>query len=233
MSFINSIFSIVWEISDWFLEAYLTVSGWWSPFSLLAEPLLAIHYLLKDLLPGITSFNEWAGGVFDALKGILSWDNIRSLILGWIPDLETIGEWFSSIRQNVTSIINDWWSATRSVVTGWIDIATEGLSALMVAWSDFWSSTWPEWTNSLIALKAAWDSFWTDTYPNLVSSSGLTTWWVSRVRDVQGLIDVSFTLRESWWLGWQDWRESVAEFFSDPVEFVWQKFTVWFLGPEE
>ena len=92
---------------------------------------------------------------------------------------------------------------------------------------------WPEFTANFTNLKAAWDTFWTVTFPTLVSWAWLTTWWNSRLEDIQGLINSAFTIREGLWTGWQDWRDKVVEFFTDPLEWLLAKFTDWFLGPEE
>jgi len=62
--------------------------------------------------------------------------------------------------------------------------------------------------------------------------SFVNTWWSGAVLQVQGLINTAFLERDSWWAGWQDWRDQVAEFFTNPLEFLLNRFTDWFLGPE-
>ncbi|KKK66018.1 hypothetical protein LCGC14_2968300, partial [marine sediment metagenome] len=96
----------------------------------------------------------------------------------------------------------------------------------------FWNITWPAWLAQFETLRASWDNFWVTIYPGLVSFAWLTTWWNERLADVAGLIDSAFTIREGLWDGWQDVRGAVLEFFSDPLEWLWSKFTDWFLGPE-
>jgi len=118
-------------------------------------------------------------------------------------------------------------------VIGWI-VEAKGYAASLVAGVSGW----------LTNLQAAWDEFkgliptidevisWWGNWAGSVLAT-IDTWWDSTVLEVQGFIDSAFTEREPFWAGWQDWRDKVIEFFTDPLEWLLEKFTDWFLGPEE
>ena len=50
----------------------------------------------------------------------------------------------------------------------------------------------------------------------------VNNWWRDRLLDVQGLINSAFVTRDSLWSGWQDLRDKVTEFFSDPEEWLYK-----------
>lgn len=232
MSFLNWIVEDLNTASDFFYDIYREVLGWVYPFWLAAEFFYSLSRVFNWLAWDFSDFAEWVYSVVDALATILSWTNIRSLIRGWLPDLEDVIDWWDRWWVWVGQEIDDWWGYTKNIVQGWIDSATEGFSDLVVAWDTFWNITWPQWTGKLDTLKADWDIFWAVTFPTLVSFTWLTTWWTSTMVEVLNLIDTAFTLRESLWAGWQEIRAQVVEFFADPWEWLLAKFTDWFLGPE-
>lgn len=232
MWWIDQIFSIIWNISEWFRSIGQITSTWVYPFNLVATPFLIITSLFQSWLDPIANFGEWADDVWARVQKILDEGGILSLILWVFPWLPDVGNWFATRVSWLTMVISDWWSAAQLTVQGWIEIAKETLQALIynlsmwlaslqASWDAFWTVTWPEWTAKLDILKASWDAFWVTTFPTLANWTG-----------VSSLIDS--TLR-SWFPFYDDliaiWNE-VVEFFTDPLEFLLTRFTDWFLGPE-
>lgn len=200
MTFLDDIFSKVWDISDWFDYAYKVVSDWGWPFYHLAPPLLYISNLFWGMLTPIAQFGDWVSATATRILEILNWDTIKSLVLGWLPDLERIAAWWSNWWQQILWSIEEWWSVAQGYVKGWIEAATEGFSELV----------------------AAWDNFTTVTLPTLVDFDWLTTWWGDRLSDIESLIDTAFRLREGFWAGWQEIRGQVTDFFSDPEDWLYK-----------
>ncbi len=211
MYVVDQIFSYVWDIADWFYSAYQTVKGWWWPFNFLQYPLYSIWRAARNLVTPIAQFGEWADYVAKNLGKSLSLSAIKNYLRKWLDYAADAWSWVVNSFWNVWHIVDDWWSSTMATVQGWIAMATEGLNALRVAW----------------------DNFRTTTLPDLVSFKWLGTWWNTRILDIQAWINSAFLERDSWWAGWVDFRDKVAEFFDDPVEFIWGLFADWFLGPEE
>ncbi|GAH38074.1 unnamed protein product, partial [marine sediment metagenome] len=74
--------------------------------------------------------------------------------------------------------------------------------------------------------------FFTITLPNLLTFEWLSIWWNARLLDINSLIESWTVTLSPFWEGWQEIRESVFEFFTDPLTWLETKFTDWFLGEE-
>jgi len=64
-----------------------------------------------------------------------------------------------------------------------------------------------------------------DTLTTLLDWSTLTNWitgwWNDRLFDIRGLLNSALIEWAPFWSGWQDWRDKVTEFFSDPEEWLY------------
>ena len=177
--------------------------------------------------------SEWYDWLEEQIEDLGIWPAIKKLIRSWLPDLEDAVVWWANWWDWIKSKVDDWWDSVKLTVQGWIAIATKGLDDLIEAWDTFWKVTWPEWTGLFNDLKATWDNFWTVIFPTLVSFSLLTTWWNSRLKDIDLLFETWTKKLIPFWEGWQEIRDTVLEFFDDPLEWLWGKFADWFLGPEK
>ncbi len=211
LAFVDTIFSAVWDISAWFLSAHQEVSGWIWPFYYLQYPLYGLHSVSWSMLTPIAHFGDWADDVAAKVSQVLTLEQITAYFSAMLTYATAAWDWVQNATWNVWYIVEDWWSSTQFIVLGWIDTATEGLAGLL----------------------EAWDNFRVTTLPTLVSFTWLDTWWNGRLTEVSSLIDSWFKSYEPFWAGWQDFRDKVALFFEDPLEFLWSLFADWFLGPEE
>ncbi len=220
------------SVSAYFYSLYLTTLGWVWPFYLLANLFYGLSDLFSMLAWSFSDFFTLVNELVSRIDQVLSWDAIQSLILGWFPWLESLGSWFGNWWNNVSSVVTSWWSATQVLVLAWVQSAR-----------DFAADLFNQVSSALASLQASWDQFqpripvldqvtawWGNWTGNVLSA--VNAWWTERLLEVQYLISSAFTARESLWAGWQDIRTSVLEFLQDPVEFIWQRFADWFLGPE-
>ena len=148
MDFIDDIFSIVWDISDWFWSAYLEVDSWIYPFYYLAPILLEISDAFWDMLDPIADLSDWAYDIQEAIGSILDLGDIWDAFRDWFIAASDAWEWVLDAFETVTGWIDNWWSDTSLIVQGWIDTAKEALQTLI---DDL--TTW------LTDLQAAWDAF--------------------------------------------------------------------------
>lgn len=233
MHFLDTIFSLVWDISDWFYNLYLNVPDWPIIRDWIKTPLLFISNRFWDLLTPIAHFNDWVHDVNNKVKSILSSVDIISLLRTWLTYAENAWNWVVNSWTNVRDIVDTWWSSASLTVQAWIEDAVSGVQTL-VDQANIW----------LANLQAAWDdlkgriptldevvSWWTNWTGQVLAF--VNTWWTGALLEVQGLINSAFVERASWWAGWSDFRDQVVTFFTDPVEFIWERATNWFLGPEE
>jgi len=232
MYFMNWIINELNDVSDWFYELYLDCyyAGW--PLSSIASWFRYLYQTFNELAWDFSDFFSWLLDMADQIEEALSWSTIKSNIISWFRYLGDLSDIFYYFGNNVASVVTSWWSATQWTVRGWIDAAVSGFNSMLTAWSNFWNNLWPQMTSSFNSLKSAWENFTWYTLPRLPSWGDIEDWWSGRVGDLQGLINSAFTDRASLWEGWQELRDNVVEFFTDPVEFIWDRFADWFLGPE-
>lgn len=233
MWFLTQIVGELYDISDWFYDAYQEVRDWVWPFYLLKYPLYSLYTSFNFVAYSFGYFNDWLDWADDKLDDIMGWSTIRSYIRSWLPDLEDAIYWWDRWWVWVGNEIDDWWASQKNTVKGWIAIATQPLDDLLTEWYTFWNYTFPSWMSRLNTLRVAWDNFWTVTFPNLISFNWLGIWWDTKWQEIDTLINSKLLEWSPFLEGWQEWRDSVVEFFSDPLEWLLGKFTDWFLGKEE
>jgi len=217
---LTSITDVFNSIGSWFFEIYLEVYGWVWPFWMVAD----LFYKLAELFISLAGHFQNVWGIIEIIvrriNELLDWDTIQSYLLGYVPNLEDIRDWFYYWTFYVGGEITSWWTSTMVEVQGWIDIATEGIDTLRASWSSFWNITFPQWTSSLDTLRADWDNFWTVTVPTFVSQFDLDTWWQSRLTDLDNLMN---TKLRDWFPFYDDLTQlwdSIAEFFVDPFDWI-------------
>jgi len=166
---------------------------------------------------------NWYDYVEDWLAEILPWLDIKQAIRSWLYGIENLVSWWSNWWDNILGRIESWWTGTSLTVQGWISVAVQPFNAVLTAWTNFWNNLWPALGQLVDSINSSWDNFWTNIYPTLVDFTWLTSWWNSRVTEVSQLINSAFTLRESLWSGWQELRDQVVEFFTDPWGWLYDR----------
>lgn len=233
MSWVDDIFSFVWDISDWFYSAYQEVKGWVWPFYYLQYPLYGLYQVFRSLLTPIAHFSDWTREVWSKVQEIFSLEQITAYFRTWIDYATAAYWWVVSAFWNVWNIVEDWWSSAKYVVLAWIDDAKLWFQALLNEANAWLAQLQADW-DSIVGKIPTWDevgAWWSNWRGNVLAT--ITGWWVGALLDVVGLIATAFIEREGFWAGWQDFRDKVADFFTDPLEFLWTLFVDWFLGPEE
>ncbi len=211
IEFMGGLQETLWSIGDYFGSVYNEISTWAWPFYLAALPFYLISNLFYSLAGYWAYFATWVAAVTVKSGEFLTADLIPRLIIPLVEGVLNTVNWLLTIGGAVTSILEDWWLSTQVTVKGLIASATEALPGLISSVGDFF----------------------TLVLPNLIDFTWLESWWTARVVDIGNLISTAFTLRESLWSGWQEVRTSVLEFLANPLDWLWDKFTDWFLGPEE
>ena len=232
MPFMQKIIEFLGNIVTWLAEAAIWAWDSVLPLNWLGEIFYYLHWEVLNIISRMWDFDSWLWHLAVVVEDILSWDTIQDLLLDWLPHLEHMHDWWYNWTVWVGQQIDSWWASIQLTVQGWIAAAVSVYETMLAEWTDFWDLTFPAWTARLDEVKAAWDNFWAVIFPTLVDFAWLGTWWDARVADISALIDSAFVMRVSLWAGWQDIRDSVLEFFADPLEWLWTRFTDWFLGPE-
>lgn len=233
MWFLDQIVSWLHSARDYFYDAYETVSSWVWPFYLLSYPLYSLYRVFFNLAIYFGEFNSWVDYVAGRVANILTFSNIYSYFKTYFDAAINAWNWVANAFWNVWSVVDSWWTTTQYTVLAWIDEARN------------WATTLFNQASLLLAsLQAAWDNFkgmiptiddviywWNNWTGNVLLT--VNTWWTGALLEVSALINSAFIERESWWAGWSNFRDQVALFFADPLEFLWDRAADWFLGPEE
>lgn len=218
---LNGIANVFALLSNWLLFVADWVQGWpW--IDRLSITFQSMSDWFADISWWFVSLRDPLLSMYDATMEILNWASIQAQIRSWLTDIELIITWFVSWWNNVIGVIDSWWDVVRWDVRNWISIAVQGLAGLLVAWDNFWAITWPDLIGKFNTLAAAWDNFWTHTLPTLVDFAWIIAWWNARLLDIADLINSAFILRDSLWEGWQELRDQVTEFFTDPEDWLYK-----------
>jgi len=228
MAFINWIVQRLNDASDLFYSIYLEIYYWMSPFDAIAPVFYEVCLIFNRLAWNFYDFGLWVDDTAQKLTTFFNELDLTAWFKPWIDKILDAWNWVRYAWWNVTGIIGDWWSSTSSTVLGWIAIATEGIAALQETWSNFWNITWPQWTGNLSELRSLWDTFWTVTLPTLVSFQWLSTWWDTKLKEIDELTTTKLTdwfpfydtLSELW--------DSIAEFFADPLAWLYDRLELFF-----
>lgn len=212
------------EVHAWLAKLNWIILGFEIPLGDTVEYALDLAIGLINTAIGLA---QEARNIAEGIKGELTdrIDQLGTAIDGWLARLD-------ELRKSIPDIVDNWWQDIKPDVLDWIDARTKGLADLKAAWDNFWTVTWPGLINDLEGLRASWDNFRRYTLPGLVNVGWITDWWSGKSRDIDGWITGAFTARDDLWRGWQEQRDNVIQFFTDPVEFIWARFTDWFLGGE-
>ncbi len=233
MWWIQILIDLVGNASLFFLRAATEVGGWIWPFYLLQDPFYGLYEIFWSWRLNLFDFNDWADDVWAKVQRIWTSEGILGLIKWWFPWLYAVGEWFVDRWKWFIGVVGDWWDATKVTVLGWIDEAWGWAKELIAATEKGLVELWDavRWFLDNLMTFGEIIQWWKDWLGKIAAA--LIRWGFATLFDVAGLITTAFTEREGLWSGWQDFRDKVVEFFTDPVEFIWSLFVDWFLGPEE
>ena len=232
MAAISKVIEFLGWLQEALYKAYREINDLPWPFWMAAWPFYLAADAVNRLGWAFYDFYFWVEEVSGKIPFVMT----PSELIGWIysfwPLLSQIHDWFRDWVNRVKGEIISWWSATSSTVLDWIDTAK--------AWAKIWIDYLDTRINELqtrldnlviefpdVSELLAWFYNWPGHVLTIVN-----TWWTGALAEVQSLISSAFIEREPFWAGWQDIRQQVLTFFTDPVEFVWARFTDWFLGPE-
>lgn len=230
---LSAIVEVLNGISEFFYNIYAEIFTWSFPFNLIAEPFYSISNLFGNIAWQFYYFSGWLYTIYNKITSFLSWDTIWSAIIERVPNLEEIRDWFTGWGGQVYGVVLSWWESTSSTVGAWIGAAVQvvqdGLDNLSGLVGQLQEDV-EELVGNIpdVSEILTWFTSWIDNVVGVVND-----WWDSRVQDVQDLIDSAIQNIAPMIEGWQEVRDQVVEFFTDPVEYIWSRFTDWFLGPEE
>ncbi len=205
-----------------FYLLYVETFAWVWPFNLLATWFYNLNIAFNRLAWNFYDFSLWVYDVTDKVRDKLDFGDIWSYLDYWLNRAAWSWEWILGAWDNIGDIVDAWWTNTRLEVQAWIDDAKRYADALLA-----------NVNNLLTTLESAWDDFkgriptideviaWWRNWPGYLLAI-VNNWWTGALTEVQSLINSAFTEREPFWAGWQEWREKVTEFFTDPEDWLYK-----------
>jgi len=222
VDFMNWIVQKLNDASEFFYSIYLETYSWVYPFDRVAPLFYEICLIFNRLAWSFYDFSQWVSDTADKVSKILDWNTIWSYILSYVPNLEAIRDWFSQRWDWLQAEINNWWSETTATVLGWIDAAKDWAALQISALQKQVNSLWAEISEvagripDVTELTLWFSNWWGNIRVNLEG------WWSEKLLDVQRLTDDAFRARDGLWAGWQELRDRVTEFFTDPEEWLYK-----------
>ena len=191
----------------------------------------AIESAIDWVIDGLNWVTE---RVTEALNRIATW--WTDLGDWWLTRVDIIKGLIKTVLETLTTwgtVLRDWWDTRVNLIKGWIGVAADflkslidnvskGLNKLTVLWDNFWTSTWPQFTKNFNDIWVKVGNFFTVTLPTLASNLNV----------VKAFND--FRLEWSTLLNfWGEYWKGVIEFFINPLDWLLDRFTDWFLGREK
>jgi len=228
MWFLNAIVEKLNDAAGFFYLVYLEVLGWVYPLWQAASFFYEISLAFSNLAWYFSYLYDWLDDLAGRVADILTFDSIYSYFSSYFDAAMSAWGWIVNALDNVWSILTGWWSATSSTVMGWIDAAR-----------DFALSLHYSLLSNFDSLRAEWDSFqaslpsvesvllwFADWWGNILTN--LDYWWSDKLLEIQDLISSRFAEFTPFLEGWQELRSAVTEFFTDPLQWIYDKLDEWF-----
>ncbi len=222
MWFAISIIERLTEAQDWFWDAYLEVRDWIFPFYFLWPPLYGLYVAFFYLVYAWDAFSRWLTWANNMIVAFPTTWTFWVYFEEWLMAGWNAWEWVINAIGNVWSIIDNWWSATSSDVLGWIEQTWQNTL--------YWLNDLQGQVNELrvliqdlpgaipdLSVILEWFTNWTGNVTSVIN-----TWWTSTMGEVQELINSAFIVRSDFWAGWQEIRDQVTEFFTDPEDWLYK-----------
>jgi hypothetical protein len=183
----------------------------WLPDSIFGIPIKIGETLEKAvdwMLGWVNSLVEWAIQVSAWFEDIIT--EIREAFDLFTQGLNTLWQELVNFKDTLFSLFESWLAAAKDTVLGWVAVVRDWLLERIAD------------VRTLVdTLGVRWDNFWNEILPGLVSFDALE----DRVKQL--LADLSAPLNVL-----LEFKDKIVAFFSDPLEWLLEMFTDWFLGEE-
>jgi len=222
-----NIFDDIWlwllDVASWFYQIYKEVSTWVWPFNWLAQPFYQIWYYLREVAFAFHYVAFLWDNVVEAVGKILSEADILSFLKYWLDRVSWAWSWVYNAWDNVWDIIEDWWNTTWSDVKSWVYARIDDVEELIddaETWLADLQSAWDEWKVKIPSFNELW-AWFTNWWSNVLAQ--IIAWGALPAKEIDKLIKSWFDDYTPFWEGWQEWKDQVIEFFTDPLKWLYNR----------
>lgn len=210
------------NIGYFFYYIYFEVYDWpWLP-ELVPKFFYSISELFFTFAANFYTLWQWLEAATHLIPKFFDLREIFDFFSHFIQQMVDAFVWIYTVLGGLGSILAIWWSYTQVAVVSWIDAVRDYLQSqlnYLTGWLASLQVVWDEFKSRIPSLDIIL-SWFTNWWGNILVN--LTMWWDERLLDIQSLIDSAFLLREGLWAGWQDIRDKVTEFFTDPEDWLYK-----------
>jgi len=226
-----------WDVKRAFYDASDEIDDWWDEICELSSDLYSLwnyaHGWLRDLADDAYNYAAtayaWAQAALDAAESALQ------EVPAWILDKLTLAY---NLASTALQEIPAWITTQFGELQGGLDSLFE--YAHTTVWNkaiDAWNYAANAWSHAEDLMSGVWTDVvaWVNGVPESIVNyvaerieaiGAVTTEWVnSAINSFASSIAGPVNLVNLWF-------DSIQDFFTDPLEWLWAKFTDWFLGSE-
>lgn len=169
----------------------------------------AIESAIDFVLTWINNIAEWAASV-------VAWlDELRQEI---IDGFNVFVVWLNELWNTFTNIVETWWDSLAE----WWSARIEDVKDLIAVAVQWVNDRIDDVKTVLDSIAVWWENFTTVILPELASKFDITAAFDDFMLKWQDLFNT-----------FEEFKQGIWDFFTDPLEWLWIQFTDWFLGKEE
>lgn len=232
MAFMDWIVTKLYEAAQFFNDLwYECYSAFYVP-DIIGDLFFELYLIFNRLARQFSDFSDWVDDIAYKITTFFSELDLEAWFQQWETRILDSWDWVTSAWDNVTNIIEEWWLYIAPTVRGWIDSAVAGFGSLIDQVSAEVTELW-ETVESFIGRLPSIDEMWgwfTNWWANILTP--LTSWWNEQLKQLDRLINDTIAVWFPWYENLVEIKDKLFEFFTDPLEWLLDKFTDWFLGPE-
>jgi len=184
------------------------------------ETIASIFYSLATYF---AYFNAWVYYINSKIGQVPTFATIFSYLSYYLNRAIWAYTWTIGAYWSIRGWFNRWWAPISATVWGWIVIARSALQVQinslivrLVSLGEVWN-VFIGWIPSISAILSWFSNWWANILAGIINWGALTAF------QIQSLINSAFTSRELFWAGWQDWRDRVTEFITDPEQWFYDR----------
>ena len=232
-------------LTGWFRNLYVAFNDLAWAFSDFSLWVLDVQDQVSHIL-NYTDIWDYFGWFFEAAEYAWEWVYNASWFIRleiedwWDIAQQTVPDWLSDIEAWTTTQLNNLQATLTVLITDlglWTTTQLNDLQATfnaLIGNVESWTTTQINNAKSAILAIIGDLQTWTITEINNIQAllttlidwpaltNWINTWWNDRLLDIESLIDSSFIVRQGLWDGWQDWRDKVTDFFTDPEDWLYK-----------
>ncbi len=193
-----------------------------APFDYVGDRLVDAENFFFDLSVGWFDFGHWTRDLVDELRdvGHYARQTLTGLVHDALADIGHASDWITELARDLGGLV--------STVATFIEGVADTIADAMAAWWQNVKLVVLGWIDDARAAVLPWIDALKDTVLSWIEDLETTVlgWINGAIKAVLADIAAPINLVTTWF-------DDIQDFFNDPLDWLRDKFTDWFLGPEQ